>query len=167
MTDPLAGHRARIDAIDEQILDLLRQRNDLAAEVIATKIEAFRGRGGDDHQLSHDLEDLVAVVDGRPELIAEIAFMGLPQPSHREGSSSHVLAMRRAQFLRRSATNSLSSSSSMTVTSSEDGAPSIDAIQPKRLRRVVESAPYILNSDSYRSAMCGTTSARNSSALQS
>ena len=40
MTDPLAGHRARIDAIDEQILDLLRQRNDLAAEVIATKIDA-------------------------------------------------------------------------------------------------------------------------------
>ncbi len=40
MTDPLAGHRARIDAIDEQILDLLQQRNELAAEVIATKIEA-------------------------------------------------------------------------------------------------------------------------------
>jgi len=40
MTDPLAGHRARIDAIDEQILDLLQQRNDLAAEVIATKIDA-------------------------------------------------------------------------------------------------------------------------------
>ncbi len=40
MTDPLAGHRAGIDAIDEQILDLLKQRNDLAAEVIATKIDA-------------------------------------------------------------------------------------------------------------------------------
>ena len=40
MTDPLAGHRARIDAIDERILELLEQRNDLAAEVIATKIEA-------------------------------------------------------------------------------------------------------------------------------
>lgn len=40
MTDPLAGHRARIDAIDEQILDLLQQRNDLAAEVIAIKIDA-------------------------------------------------------------------------------------------------------------------------------
>lgn len=40
MTDPLAGHRARIDAIDEQILDLLQQRNELAAEVITTKIDA-------------------------------------------------------------------------------------------------------------------------------
>ena len=34
--------------------------------------EAFRGRGDEDHQLSHDLEDLVAVVDGRPELLSEV-----------------------------------------------------------------------------------------------
>jgi len=40
MTDPLAGHRARIDAIDKQILDLLQQRNELASEVIAAKIAA-------------------------------------------------------------------------------------------------------------------------------
>jgi chorismate mutase/prephenate dehydrogenase len=40
MTDPLAGHRSRIDAIDKQILDLLQQRNELAAAVIATKIDA-------------------------------------------------------------------------------------------------------------------------------
>jgi hypothetical protein len=39
---------------------------------LATKIEAFRGRGRDDLFGSHDLEDIVAVIDGRPELAAEI-----------------------------------------------------------------------------------------------
>jgi hypothetical protein len=38
----------------------------------ATKIEAFHGRGKDDYAGSHDLEDLLAVVDGRPELAVEI-----------------------------------------------------------------------------------------------
>lgn len=39
---------------------------------LATKLEAFDGRGGDDYLLSHDIEDLVAVLDGRPELLHEI-----------------------------------------------------------------------------------------------
>lgn len=38
----------------------------------ATKIEAFHGRGNGDYSGSHDLEDFLAVVDGRPELVAEI-----------------------------------------------------------------------------------------------
>lgn len=38
----------------------------------ATKIAAFHGRGGRDFAASHDLEDLLAVVDGRHELVAEI-----------------------------------------------------------------------------------------------
>ncbi len=38
----------------------------------ATKIEAFHGRGNGDYAGSHDLEDFLAVVDGRPELVAEI-----------------------------------------------------------------------------------------------
>jgi hypothetical protein len=39
---------------------------------IATKLEAFKGRGKGDFFGSHDLEDLVAVVDGRQTLVAEI-----------------------------------------------------------------------------------------------
>ena len=39
---------------------------------VATKLEAFHGRGEGDYLGSHDLEDLVAVVDGRPELISEV-----------------------------------------------------------------------------------------------
>lgn len=39
---------------------------------IATKLEAFAGRGDDDFVLSHDLEDVICVLDGRPELEKEI-----------------------------------------------------------------------------------------------
>jgi predicted nucleotidyltransferase len=39
---------------------------------LATKFEAFSERGDGDYQLSHDIEDVVAVVDGRPELLSEI-----------------------------------------------------------------------------------------------
>ena len=39
---------------------------------LATKIEAFKGRGGGDYMASHDIEDIITVVDGRPEIISEI-----------------------------------------------------------------------------------------------
>ncbi len=39
---------------------------------IATKLEAFKGRGKGDYFGSHDLEDLISVVDGRPALAAEM-----------------------------------------------------------------------------------------------
>lgn len=40
---------------------------------IATKLEAFAGRGANDFVLGHDLEDVICVIDGRPELEQEIA----------------------------------------------------------------------------------------------
>lgn len=42
------------------------------AYFLATKLEAFRGRGHADVVTSSDLEDIVMVVDGRPQLLAEI-----------------------------------------------------------------------------------------------
>jgi hypothetical protein len=39
---------------------------------LATKLEAFHGRGRSDFMASHDLEDVVTVIDGRPEVIAEV-----------------------------------------------------------------------------------------------
>jgi hypothetical protein len=39
---------------------------------IATKLEAFHGRGGNDVFASHDLEDIITVVDGRPEIVADV-----------------------------------------------------------------------------------------------
>ena len=38
----------------------------------ASKLEAFAGRGRNDFHASRDLEDLIAVVDGRAELVGEI-----------------------------------------------------------------------------------------------
>jgi predicted nucleotidyltransferase len=39
---------------------------------VATKFEAFHGRGNNDYLASHDLEDIITVVDGRPVLQQEI-----------------------------------------------------------------------------------------------
>jgi predicted nucleotidyltransferase len=39
---------------------------------IATKLEAFRDRGNNDYGASHDLEDIVTVLDGREELEADL-----------------------------------------------------------------------------------------------
>ncbi|MBU1745930.1 MAG: hypothetical protein KJ649_13695, partial [Proteobacteria bacterium] len=36
------------------------------------KIDAFKGRGGGDYMASHDMEDIITILDGRPEIISEI-----------------------------------------------------------------------------------------------
>jgi predicted nucleotidyltransferase len=43
-----------------------------APTFIATKLEAFKGRGMGDFLVSHDIEDIITVVDGRPALVQEI-----------------------------------------------------------------------------------------------
>jgi predicted nucleotidyltransferase len=40
---------------------------------LATKLEAFHGRGNSDYWASHDMEDIVCVIDGRGEIVAEVA----------------------------------------------------------------------------------------------
>ena len=56
-------------------LDLAEHRVRVAPPplFVATKLEAFRGRGRGDFLASHDLEDIVTVFDGRAELPGEIA----------------------------------------------------------------------------------------------
>ncbi|MEW8087485.1 MAG: hypothetical protein AB2652_21030 [Candidatus Thiodiazotropha endolucinida] len=39
---------------------------------LSTKMEAFDGRGRGDYLLSHDIEDMIAVLDGRPEIVNEV-----------------------------------------------------------------------------------------------
>jgi predicted nucleotidyltransferase len=39
---------------------------------LSTKLEAFDGRGQGDYLLSHDIEDFVAVIDGRAEVVEEL-----------------------------------------------------------------------------------------------
>lgn len=43
-----------------------------APSFLATKLEAFLDRGQGDYLSSHDLEDVLSVVDGRPELVEEV-----------------------------------------------------------------------------------------------
>lgn len=65
---PLAIETARPMALNEGLTIRLID----APAFVATKLEAFKGRGNGDFLLSHDLEDIVAVVDGRPGLIDEV-----------------------------------------------------------------------------------------------
>ena len=39
---------------------------------LITKLEAFDGRGNGDYVLSHDMEDIIAVLDGRREIVDEL-----------------------------------------------------------------------------------------------
>jgi len=39
---------------------------------LITKLEAFAGRGHGDYRMSHDMEDIIAVLDGRAAIISEI-----------------------------------------------------------------------------------------------
>jgi hypothetical protein len=57
---------------------------------LATKLEAFHGRGKDDYRASHDLEDIITVVDGRPELTKEVSDA---QPELRQYLSDQFLSL--------------------------------------------------------------------------
>ena len=43
-----------------------------APAFIATKLEAFKGRGAQDYLASHDLEDIITIIDGRLPLLDEV-----------------------------------------------------------------------------------------------
>jgi hypothetical protein len=57
---------------ENHVIDGLSIRVISSVALIATKIEAFTDRGRGDFFGSHDLEDIVAIVDGRPELLDEL-----------------------------------------------------------------------------------------------
>ncbi|MFA5182974.1 MAG: hypothetical protein WC405_16775 [Syntrophales bacterium] len=58
--------------------DQLQLEDDLTIKLVsppyflATKIDAFNGRGGGDYLASHDMEDIITILDGRPEIVSEI-----------------------------------------------------------------------------------------------
>ena len=59
-------------AVTKEISEALTIRLVSAPCFLATKIEAFRGRGKGDFLASPDMEDIVAVLSGRPEIVEEI-----------------------------------------------------------------------------------------------
>jgi hypothetical protein len=60
----------------KKLRDDLEIRMVTAPYFVATKLEAFKGRGGGDFLGSHDLEDVVSVVDGRETPGAEVRAAG-------------------------------------------------------------------------------------------
>lgn len=60
--------------------------------LLATKLEAFKGRGERDFLASHDFDDIIALVDGREEVVDELASASADV---RDYLSSEVAAMLR------------------------------------------------------------------------
>ena len=66
-------YKAAMDTANEfEIERDIRIRVVTAPYFCATKLDAFKGRGKGDYLSSHDLEDLITVVDGRPELLDDL-----------------------------------------------------------------------------------------------
>jgi hypothetical protein len=63
-------------SVNKKLRGDLEIRMVTAPYFVATKLEAFNGRGGGDFLGSHDLEDVVSVVDGRETLSAEVRDAG-------------------------------------------------------------------------------------------
>lgn len=61
-------------AVDHPLEDnlIIRRLNLTPALFVATKLEAYLGRGGNDLLSRRDAEDILLIVDGREELIAEL-----------------------------------------------------------------------------------------------
>lgn len=72
-----AIQNAEVVSLDEN-LDI---RLVTAPLFLATKIEAFAGRGRGDFLISHDIEDIITIINGRKEIAGEVA-----------GSSRELLA---------------------------------------------------------------------------
>lgn len=66
------GSKAFPHAVEASLPNGRRIRAIPPAFPVATKLEAFQGRGNGDLRGSRDFTDIVALVDGREELIAEI-----------------------------------------------------------------------------------------------
>jgi hypothetical protein len=62
---------------------------------VATKFEAFYSRGKGDYQSSKDIEDIVAVIDGRLEILEEIQFCAHDVRGFISQSCRQLLADRR------------------------------------------------------------------------
>ena len=55
-----------------QISDDMAIRLVTAPYFLATKIDAFHNRGNEDFIASHDMEDIITLLDGRPEIVEEV-----------------------------------------------------------------------------------------------
>ncbi len=80
-------HKALVTAQPYALTETITINLLAPAYFIATKLEAYRGRGNNDPLSNHDLEDIFNLADGRDELVGEI--------SHEEEDVRHYIT---AQF---------------------------------------------------------------------
>jgi hypothetical protein len=91
-------YKSAMDSAQEFELERnVRIRVVTAPYFCATKLEAFRGRGKGDYLASHDLEDLITIVDGRPELLDELRLASEDVRSYIAGAIGQMLKAR--QFI--------------------------------------------------------------------
>jgi predicted nucleotidyltransferase len=86
---------ALVHAHPIEIGDGLVIRAITAPYFLATKFEAFRGRGKRDYFSSADLEDFVAVLDGRPSLLDEVRQQSPQLTSYLGEATRELLAQTR------------------------------------------------------------------------
>lgn len=72
-------------AVSSPLSNGLRLRHLSAPYFLATKFEAFKDRGQGDVYLSHDLEDILTVIEGRATVVRELA-------TSQEAARVHVVA---------------------------------------------------------------------------
>jgi hypothetical protein len=79
-------------AVTHELEAGLALRHLSAPYFLATKFEAYQDRGGRDVYLSHDLEDIITVIDGRAELGEELAQADPALLQHVTGQARELLA---------------------------------------------------------------------------
>jgi hypothetical protein len=89
-------NRWYVDAIEQSVeVELepgLTARIVTSPYFLATKLEAFLGRGDGDYMASHDLEDVIAVIDGRHMVLDEIAAAPADVRAYLSETLRHMLA---------------------------------------------------------------------------
>ncbi len=71
----------------------LKLRHLSAPHFLATKFEAFKDRGNNDVYLSHDLEDIMTVIEGRSSVVQEMASAQAEVQKHVAQSVTALLDM--------------------------------------------------------------------------
>ena len=80
-------------ALVTELVPGLKLRHLSVPYFLATKFEAFKDRGQNDVYLSHDLEDILTVIEGRSTVAREVGAAGADVRRHVGQSVAALLAM--------------------------------------------------------------------------
>ena len=88
---------AQSNSIEQKITDTLCIKIISAPYFLATKLEAFKDRGKQDFLSSHDLEDIISLINGRSEIVHDISIA--PDNLKQYLSFEFALLMHKDSFL--------------------------------------------------------------------